>query len=298
MKRKRRTRKDGGGEIQYNDASPMFLGNVIIEAKKKMDDVDKFNGTTYLLIGGSGSGKSTVLKHVFFNHVFLPQITPSHKDYIVICFTKSEMSDALKGIYPKVIMAPELDEEIIKWARQMVTEYGKEKYSFVFVLDDCIHIRNAHILEHCMLTFRNAGISTIISLQYVKLIPPGIRGTVYFACLMHCGKSSALAAIETFASDYIPGNNINAKAHAYLEMTEGYRFFFIDNLNHKFYYVLSNYECVTMQRLSPEESNLGVDGMGDFERDLSPPAKRSRSIDLPESSSGGEIQSRNGDTLS
>lgn len=247
------------GKIQYDDASPSFLGNIIIEAKKKMDDVDNFNGTTYLLIGGSGSGKSSVLKHVFFNHVFLPKITPTFKDYIVVLFTKSELSDAIKGIHEQVIIAPELDENIMLWARNMISTYGKEKYAFVFVMDDCIHLRNLRILEHCFLTFRNSGITSIISLQYAKNIPPGIRGTVYFACLMHAGKTSAEVAIETFVSDFLGGRNLGQKIREYVTATKDYHFYFVDNLNHKVYYVDDHYNCTELEiTLNPEESGRPI----------------------------------------
>lgn len=256
VKKSKEKEKKGDSKITYDDASPDFLGNVIIQAKKKMDDIDEFNGTTYLLIGGSGSGKSSLLKHVFFNHVFLPKITPTKKDYIVIMFTKSELSDAIKGIHEQVIIAPELDEDIVRWARNMVNTYGKEKYAFVFVMDDCIHIRNLKIVEHCFLTFRNSGITTILSLQYAKNIPPGIRGTVYFACLMHAGKSSAEVAIETFVSDFLPGKNLTQRTRQYVTQTKGYKFYFVDGLNHEVYFVDEHYKCTKMD-LVPEEQMTG-----------------------------------------
>lgn len=222
-----------------------------------MDDVDSHNGTTYLLIGGSGSGKSSLLKHVFFNHVFLPKITPTQKDYIVVLFTKSELSDAIQGIHENVIVAPELDQDIILWARNMISQYGKEKYTFVFVMDDCIHLRNMRTIEHCFLTFRNSGIHSIISLQYAKNIPPGIRGTVYFACLMHSGKSSAEVAIETFVSDFLGGRNMGQKIREYVTNTKDYHFYFVDNLNHDVYYVDDHYNCTLLDiPLNPEESAM------------------------------------------
>lgn len=260
---KNKKAKKTEGKIQYDDASPSFLGNIIIEAKKKMDDVDNFNGTTYLVIGGSGSGKSSLLKHVFFNHVFLPKITPTLKDYIVVMFTKSELSDAIKGIHENVIIAPELDENIMLWARNMISAYGKEKYAFVFVMDDCIHLRNLPILEHCFLTFRNSGITSIISLQYAKNIPPGIRGTVYFACLMHSGKTSAEVAIETFVSDFLGGRNLGQKIREYVTATKDYHFYFVDNLNHKVYYVDDHYDCTELEiTLNPEESAQPITNSG------------------------------------
>lgn len=214
-----------------------------------MDAVDKFNGTTYLLVGGSGSGKSNVLKHVFLNHVFLPKITPTKKDYIVVLFTKSEMSDALEGICKHVEVAPELDADIIKWAREMQQTYGKEKYSFVFVLDDCIHIYHNRVIDHCFKTFRNWGITSIISLQYAKDIPRSIRGTVYFAILMHCGKDSAIACVESFISTHLPGNNLNDKVDSLMEQTRDFCSFFIDNLSHKVYRVDKHYNCTLVPSL-------------------------------------------------
>lgn len=255
MKKEKESEKKRKGkqDVEYDDTADDFLGNVIIKAKKKMDDVDKFNGTTYLLIGGSGSGKSTLLKEVFFNHIFLPKITPTKKDYIVVMFTKSELSDAIKGIHEQVIIAPELDEDIIRWAVNMVTTYGKEKYNFVFVMDDCIHIRNLKIVENCFLTFRNLGITTILSLQYAKNIPPGIRGTVYFACLMHAGKSSAEVAIETFVSDFLPGKNLSQRTRQYVTQTKGYKFYFVDGLNHEVYFVDEHYKCTKMDLVSEDQ---------------------------------------------
>lgn len=263
MDKKRKRLKDetgheDGGEtkkrkkegVEYDDTKPDFLGNVIIKAKQKMDSKDSQNGCTYLIVGGSGSGKTTFLKHVFFNHVYLPQITPTKKDYIVVCFTKSEMSDALQEIHEKVLIVRELDVDIILWARELLEKYGK-KYSFVFVLDDCIDIRFNKIIKHCFLTFRNWGITSIVSLQYAKDIPRAIRGTVYFACALHCGKDSAMAILESFPDTHIEGRTMAEKVVSYMERTKGYNSFFFDMLQNKVYSVDKNYRATEITERHP-----------------------------------------------
>src|SRR6476620_10361544 len=85
----------------YHDGFDIYLGDILLESKKKMQTPDKHNGVTFALVGSSGSGKSTLLRKVFIDDVFGAR---RDKDYIITIFTESPQSDAFNDLPKEVAM--------------------------------------------------------------------------------------------------------------------------------------------------------------------------------------------------
>lgn len=201
----------------------------------------KNNGCTYALVGSSGAGKSTLLRKVFFEDIY-----SDFKTYLVTVFTESPQSDALQGLEKLKILVDKngLDEDLINLMYKFNRKFDKI-FNFVCVLDDCIHLRYMKQIEKMFLIMRNTNITSVVSLQYPKLIPPSIRTSVYFVFCMRLNfRDSIEQFVRGFLWGYLEGRNIEEKILFYQQWTEDYQFFLLDNLNHKCYKVDKDYNCV------------------------------------------------------
>lgn len=220
-----------------------------------MDDVGKFNGCTFLVVGSNGSGKSTMLLKVFFEHVYVPNKTPTKKHYIVVLFTESIQGDTIRDVPKNVIICEGLNEDMLRWAYQMNEKYGKESYNFVFVLDDIIKIRYAQTLEKTMLVYRNMNITSIVSLQHANHIPKSVRGSAYFVLSLPSNSPTSIEVMrDNFLAPYLPGRTKRVQMHHYMLWACQYRSFFIDGYNHRAYKVDADYNT--------EELPIALESLG------------------------------------
>lgn len=228
------------------------LGDLLLQAKKEMQNKDSNNGVTFALIGSSGSGKSTMLRKVFLDDIYGQR---KDKDYIVTIFTESEDSDAFVKLPKDVLIdGSGVDQDLIHFCYKTNIEYQK-RFNFLILLDDCIHIRYKQMIEKMFLVMRNTNISSIVSLQYPKLIPISIRTSVYFTFLMCLNNEEGIEiAVKSWLSSYLPGRNIREKMTYYRTWTLDHKCFLMDNLNHKCYRIDSDYNCYEME-LVPFESS-------------------------------------------
>ena len=234
-----------------------------------MQNEQKLNGITCALIGASGCGKSHLLKNIFLDDIFLDDserikngmypIGQSKKmKYIIIFFTKSAKSDEFiegKNILNKTFMIDKsgVDEDLINYCYNVNLKTDK-KYRFVIMLDDCIHIRYKKLIESMFLTMRNMGISSVVSLQYSKLIPPAIRISVFFTFLFAQNSEEGIEiVVRSWLSSYLQGCNVKEKMETFRLWTnsdEGHNFYVMDNLNHTCFRVNSKYETEELAMLS------------------------------------------------
>jgi hypothetical protein len=54
----------------------------------------------------------------------------------------------------------------------------KNKYKFAVFFDDILQVRYSNLMNELILTYRNSNISSLISLQYVKLLSKSCRSSV------------------------------------------------------------------------------------------------------------------------
>jgi len=140
------------------------------------------------------------------------------------------------------------DEDIIRWAYSMNMEYEKQ-YNFVFILDDCIHLKYLKILEKLFLVYRNSNITSICSVQYSNLIPKSIRTSAYQIIALSTDSPECMEfMIRSFLLNYLPGKNIREKMMAYADWARDYRGFYICKLTHQAYKMDSDYKCQLLQK--------------------------------------------------
>ena len=230
------------------------MADLIRKAKSGLQDInnpDKRNGVTYALFGSSGSGKSTIIRKIFIDDVYSNQNrNPSKDEYINVLFTESKHADPLKGLTDvddTIIDSMGLNEGIYKWMHMMNFRYDK-RYRFVVMIDDVITVKSMAVVFKAFLTYRNMNISSIVSLQYLKLCPLSIRSSLYFCFLLPMNSNEGIEQlVRGYMAMYLPGRSLDEKIAKYKEMASDHHFFLLDNLNHKCYYVDQDYYAVEMK---------------------------------------------------
>ena len=269
-KKKRKIEKEEEDDKKWTPSSVESRGDfqgcplheLLVEAKGHMNTDEKKNGVTFAMMGSSGCGKSTVIKEVFIDKVFGKEATKARgeRQFIIQIMTQSAKSDAFKKLKKDVLVDSKgLDQDNINFCYHMNENYEK-KYNFMFILDDVLDIRHKDLLQRMFLTMRNTNISSMVSLQYPKLIPPSIRTSVYFALFFMFNNDEAIEiAVRGWLARYFPGKTIKEKIgyyHEWVSGSDGHNFFLVDNLGHKAYRVdatTPDYISYEMRPLSTQE---------------------------------------------
>lgn len=274
------------------------LHEVLIEAKEKMQGPEKANGITFAFMGSSGCGKSTVIMKVFIDQIFGKKATRLRKDreYIIQIMTQSAKSDAFKELPKDVLVDSKgLDEDNINFCYHMNENYNK-KYNFFVMLDDVLDVRYKDLVQRMFLTMRNTNISSLISIQYPKLIPVSIRTSVYFALFFFFNNDEATEqAVRGWLSAYLPGKSIREKIYYYREwvlQNDGHNMFLMDNLNHRCYKIDTTgqvYNCIELPMVTSLDQ---LEERGESPRTA---VKYTRSADESDDSDDGEARGEGGD---
>lgn len=227
------------------DPKARQLALILNEAKMSMQSKEANNGVTYALIGSSGCGKSTLIRKVFIDYLYDGEL--AEKDYIITVYTLSKTSDALQHMSKDILVDGNgVDVDAINLDYKTNQEYDK-KYNIVNILDDCIHIRHEKMVERMFLIMRNSNITSVVSLQYGKLIPPSIRTSVYFSFCMRQNSPEAIEVmVRGWVGGFIPGKSIREKVRFYYEWTKEKGFFLLDNINCRCWQVDDEYNCVEL----------------------------------------------------
>lgn len=245
MKLREMDDKDGKKEDTW-----IPIADVISQGKKKLQSAEKKNGVTFAFIGSSGCGKSTLIRKVFVDDIFTVRAKEEdNKEFIIQIFTESSKSDAFDGLAKdkKILLdCKGLDEDNINWCYHMNEKYDK-KYNFLIIFDDVLDIQYKKLVRRMFLIMRNTNISSLVSLQYPNLIPKSVRTSVYFTVLFYLNTDEGIElAVRGWLSAYLPGKNVREKILHYRSWTQGdggHQMFLLDNLNHRCYYVNSEYFC-------------------------------------------------------
>lgn len=270
LKKRRKEKKEDKDDSKWSqskveskyDFQGCPLHELLISAKEQMNSHEKKNGVTFAMIGSSGCGKSTVIKEIIIDKVFGREATSARgeKQFIIQIMTQSAKSDAFKELKKDVLVDDKgLDEDNINFCYHMNEEYEK-RYNFMFILDDVLDIRHKDLLQRMFLTMRNTNITSLVSLQYPKLIPPSIRTSVYFVLFFMFNNDEAIEiAVRGWLSRYFPGKTLKQKIGYYYEWvsgSDGHNFFLVNNLDHKAYRVDASdpeYIAYEMKPLSSQE---------------------------------------------
>jgi len=157
-------------------------------------------GVTYAVIGKSFSGKTTFIVHE------LSKLTEEQlRQYnAIIIFTESSHSLPLKKladhVKPKIILMDRFCPKVLMVLKK-INDHTKNMFKFLVIFDDILTLRGP-LLTKCILTLRNSNISTVISIQYEKLLNPAQRSSVHNMYLFNLRSESW----EFLLKGYLLGN--------------------------------------------------------------------------------------------
>jgi hypothetical protein len=140
----------------------------------KFDPSTINDGDIVCVVGKRNTGKSFIVRDILYHKRHIP---------FGIVFSKTERTNNFyKKFVPDAFIYHALDEKILKQIleRQIrrVEKHGLKKASMFLVLDDLLFDKSVPRMETFREIFfngRHAGITVIITTQFVTLLPPAIR---------------------------------------------------------------------------------------------------------------------------
>ncbi len=180
-------------------------------------------GSTAFICGASGTGKTSLITTALAN---ILRLHPNRFDVIVI-FSESISAAPLqrwlaKGVPSHVhffkILMPDLIEMMFN-----INKATNNRYKILFVLDDCVNQLRGSIAEKMIMIYRNAGISTIVSIQNAVRVTPSMRESFHKVWLTGAQNHESRKKIVTmFISGYLGDlghKSLDDKADALRKMT-------------------------------------------------------------------------------
>lgn len=181
--------------------------------------INRETGSTIALFGASKQGKTTAI--IWLYHKFY-----EGKGYITILCSPTLSADIYEFFPTNIIRTTNYETcvELIKAARTI--QLGtNNRYKFLFIIDDVVTAKSDKTLRQMITTMRNLNISTIISLQYQKLLDIANRVSVNSFLFFHYGnKEAADYIVSNFIGEFLHGFNKTQKTDSYQKITEDHRF--------------------------------------------------------------------------
>jgi hypothetical protein len=183
---------------------------------------EKF-GCSFLLLGSTRSGKSTLINYLFAKYF---------KKHTSILMSNSLQSDAYKPLKKSCICSDLYHTEVLRELYQ-VNHATDNHYKFLCIIDDVSHVRHDKQYQRLLTIYRNSRISAIVSAQALTMFDKNCRSNVNFVLL---GRLNSDVAIEGVIKEYLISHfprNIRMvdKVALYRQMTENHHWFVIDNIN-------------------------------------------------------------------
>ena len=134
-------------------------------------------GATFAMIGKSKSGKTTFVVNQL-NRMSEKEVEGYN---VIVFFTTSLHANPLKDLKPHVrkrmVMVGRFVPKVLQVMKR-INDETNNKFKFLVIFDDILKLRG-DLMSECILTLRNSNISTVISMQYVKLMSPAQRDSVH-----------------------------------------------------------------------------------------------------------------------
>lgn len=181
-------RKMAGAENKANEKIPKEIIEKSLNAEDilqklplveiRPEDVDfieldnsKNSGNSICLIGSSKAGKSTVMMALFnkyFNNKKMLSVLFSINSHIPIYKNNGDLVKVNKFVNES--------EKLIKNMKKINMDSSPpNKWNFCILLDDIVDARYSRVLNALLLAYRNSNFSSVISIQYPKLLSKSAR---------------------------------------------------------------------------------------------------------------------------
>lgn len=191
--------------------------------------LDKGTGNTLLLLGASKQGKSTLMMHIYRKYY-------NTRRFISTLFSINSHIDVYSdcGGTDLLIKVPVFNQDSIEMIRKAkaINTRTHNKYSFLFMFDDIIDQKHSKIISELFLTYRNANISTIISLQYGFLLSKQSRSNVNNICLFRFLSDESIAVVvKTYLQGWFRKIGVTVledQINMYKDLTADHQFLYLN----------------------------------------------------------------------
>ena len=205
-------------ETTYNPLTMFRSGNI-----EDLDVPDDKFGMSFLLLGATRSGKSTLMLHLWKTFF---------KQHIGILHTASHQSEIYKPLAKAVACAPMFCAELIAETSK-INGATNNHYRFLHIVDDVVDKKNNKQLIKLLTIGRNHRLSTIITGQELSIFNSIGRSNINFVCLFKLGSDYAIEkVVKSYLRSSFPSDmGLNDMIKVYKKVTENHGFFILDNIN-------------------------------------------------------------------
>jgi hypothetical protein len=182
-------------------------------------------GVSYILLGASRSGKTTLMKYLI-DHYANKQL---------LFFTSfNDHADIYKDIPKRTMIMSEFYPSIIK-DFYVLNHNCSNKYKALFAYDDAIgnKLKNDAQITKLLTIYRNAHMSSLFSAQSPTLVSPAGRSNGNFIFLFKLNASKEIElTVKDFLTAHLPTHmRMTEKIQWYNWATADHHFIVIDNIN-------------------------------------------------------------------
>jgi hypothetical protein len=169
---------------------------------------------TFCLAGASRSGKSTLIEMIWRSYF---------TKHITVMFLDNPTANAYDWArkYPKRIVITRgfdvCSELVIDLARYI--QASSPKFKWLFVMDDVLTIHNSRLVNELLMSLRNVGISTVLSIQDVKMLSVPQRNNCNNIL---CGYSNTPARRKVILDEIIGRGIFTEQQYAQLTRDHGW----------------------------------------------------------------------------
>lgn len=211
---------------------------ISVNTKNNVDLIlNNDSGNTIFLLGASQRGKSTVLMYLYDKYF-------SGNDFVTLLFAINYQIKAYKNHKNLIICKTfnKQSEKLIK-LEKYINSNCDNKYKFCNMFDDIIGQKYNTLLNDLIMTYRNSNISSLISLQYPKLLNRTQRTNIHNVLLFGFNNDEAIIDVVKF---WLKGYFSKLGYKTELEQVEFYKEVTRD---HGFIYVSSLHDHISFHRL-------------------------------------------------
>jgi hypothetical protein len=208
---------------------------------KKLDLTrDPKFGTSFMLLGSTKSGKSTMLNYIINKHF---------QKSLNVLMSQSLHADIYKEHRKNMACAPTYIPEVIRTCYLINKNLKPQhQYDFNIILDDVVGAKNDVQMTKLLCLYRNSRISCILSAQSPILLSSVGRNNINHILLGRFNSDESVKyAVEKYLRTYFPvGMRVIDCMRLYRKLTEDHTFFWVNTLE----------GTVCRVRLTPDDLKL------------------------------------------
>lgn len=207
------------------DGTPPPTHVVNIPDKKFSLTLPTNGGVSFILLGASRSGKTTLMKYLLDHYA---------KKQFLFFTSFSDHNDIYKDMPKRTMAMSEFFPSVIK-DFYTLNHTCKNKYKAMFVYDDAIgsKLKNDPQITKLLTIYRNSWMSSLFSAQSPTLVSPAGRsnGNYIFLFKLNASKEIELT-VKDFLTAHLPTSmRMSEKIQWYQQATADHHFLVIDNIN-------------------------------------------------------------------